>query len=96
MRDATNRAVHAAGIGLSYRAQPRVAVGFDYTYGVQLDLNPALYQITALRSHVGDAWIDWMLGGHFGARPLYRFEVRSTDAATIGIHTFELAAYWRW
>jgi tetratricopeptide (TPR) repeat protein len=90
------RAVHSFGAGLTLRRGPRLAIGFDYAYGAQVDLVPEIFRITDVRAHVIDAWLDALVTRGLGVRPMYRFETRATDAFRYQVHAFEVAAYTRW
>ncbi len=88
--------VHAGGVGVTVRRSSRVALGFDYAYGAELDATAELYRVTTVRAHVFDGWLDWLVARSFGLRPSYRFEARSTGAVDYQVHAFELALYTRW
>ncbi len=87
----------ALGPAASWDATSRLTVGAWYTYGVELDQNPALFQLLEFRSHQVGGFADVLLNRFQGLRPLVqlsRREAASGDA--IWIASFELGAYLRW
>lgn len=44
--------VHSAGARVGWRPTPRLSLGLDYTYGVQLERNPTATELLDLRSHI--------------------------------------------
>lgn len=44
--------VHSVGARVAWRPDSRLALGLDYTYGVQLERNPSAIELLELRSHI--------------------------------------------
>lgn len=90
--------VHSVGTRLRWRSLPKLDLGLEYVYGVQLDQSPALFQFLQLRSHIGSVFANWLISRSYGVRPLYRFERRANENQTnvVPIHTLESSFYFRW
>jgi hypothetical protein len=80
-----------------YRLHPRLDTFLEYIYGAQLDMVPSIYQLVALRSHVGIVGADLLAFRNFGLRASYKLEFRTNPYnLTIPIHTPEIGLYTRW
>ncbi len=81
-----------------WRASRRLTMGLAYTYGTQVDKNPAFFQLIDLRSHIGTSYADYLFSRTFGVRPTFGAELRynATRGQTLLIYTYELSSYVRW
>ena len=98
--DSDARTTPAAAVGgvLAWNAREGLELDATYTYGAELDANPALTALDTYRSHVASAYADWIVHARpvIGVRPLVAFEDRFGGSQTIQILSFELGAYLRW
>lgn len=58
--------VHSAGARVGWRPLPRLSLGVDYTYGVQLERNPTATELVDLRSHIVSLIALGLVTGSFG------------------------------
>lgn len=87
----------AYGGAVSVPVKDDLDVGAYYTYGVQLDQNPALFQILQFSSHAAGAWGDYKLTSRRGVKPLLGVERRTTqNDDVLWVTAFELSGYARW
>ncbi len=96
--DASTTPAAAVGGLVAWNARPDLELDVTYTYGAELDANPALTALDTYRSHVASAYADWTFHARpvFGLRPVVTFEDRFGGSATIQIVSFELGGYLRW
>jgi tetratricopeptide (TPR) repeat protein len=73
-------------------------IGMSYTYGPQLDQAPTQYTFLHIKSHVFNAYADWLVSRYWGISPLLGFEWRHAQngAPVALIYTAEVASYIRW
>jgi tetratricopeptide (TPR) repeat protein len=92
------RAVASINIWGLYRATPRLTLGLAYTYGTQVDKNPAFFQLIDIRSHIATSYADYLFSRTFGVRPTFGAELRynATRGQELLIYTYELSSYVRW
>lgn len=87
----------AAGFHLAWASTPKLGLGAWYTYGAELDRNPALFQLLSLRTHVLGAYGDFLLARDYGLRPSLGIARREApNGIAIWIPTAEVGAYLRW
>ncbi len=94
----------SGGLQLTWSATRRVDIGGWYTYGAQIDQNPALFQLLEYRTHVMGTFADILLHRYRGVRPLVAVERRQAVAAppegarapAVWIGSFEISGYVRW
>jgi tetratricopeptide (TPR) repeat protein len=89
--------VGAVGGLVTWHAAPRFDTGLSYTYGAELDQNPALVQLIAFKSHVISAYGDRILGRHGGVRLTLGIDRREAPGGdAIGVPSAEVSGYLRW
>lgn len=83
---------------VAWRARNNLEFGASYTYGVQLDQNPAIVQLLTLRSHIVAAYADWLIERTHGVRPSLGIERRDNESTGVSmwISTVEASFYVRW
>jgi tetratricopeptide (TPR) repeat protein len=88
----------AIGIQAAYVHSSRLEFAVGYTYGAELDQDPAVYQLLTIRQNAVHAYADYLFDRSFGMRPVVEFERReSTDSGAIAlVESVELGAYYRW
>lgn len=87
----------AVGASIAVPASRALEIGGWYTYGVQLDRNPALLTILAIESHSTGAFADVRIDPRKGLRPLVAVEQRNLPSGgSLWGAAFELGAYVRW
>ncbi len=88
----------ALGPAAAWDVTPRVTVGAWYTYGTELDQNPALFQLLAFRSHQVGTFGEVLFNRFQGVRPLVQVARREATSSGVSIWTisFELGAWLRW
>ncbi len=64
--DTTADYVHSVGARIGWRVDPRLTLGLDYTYGVQLERNPSATELLELRSHILSAFARYLITPSFG------------------------------
>jgi YaiO family outer membrane protein len=70
--------VHSAGLRVAWRPTPRLSLGVDYTYGVQLERNPTAAELLDLRSHIVSLLGMWLIKPSFGVDATLSVERRSS------------------
>jgi hypothetical protein len=90
--------VHSAGVRVGWRPDPRLSLGLDYTYGVQLDRNPTATDLLELRSHIVTLFARKLLDRSFGVDLAVSFERRSSRATapTVIGEVIEAGVFARW
>lgn len=87
----------AGGASVAVPLRREIEIGGWYTYGVQLDRNPALLTILPIESHSAGAFADLHVTPRAGLRPLVGAEHRSLPSgASLFGASLELGAYLRW
>lgn len=87
----------AVGASVAVPVRRELEVGGWYTYGVQLDRNPALLTILPIESHSAGAYGDVRIDPKKGLRPLVGIEYRNLPSGgSLWGASFELGAYVRW
>lgn len=70
--------VHSVGLRLGWRPDSRLALGADYTYGVQLERNPSAAELLELRSHIFTLLARRMIDRTFGVDLAVSLERRTS------------------
>lgn len=92
-----SQTVLSAGGRVAYAVRDEWNLGAEYVYGAQLDRNPALFQLTELRSHIATLFTDVRIRPDLGLRPLLAYEWRRWGAGNrIGVPSVGLDVYVRW
>ena len=96
--DTTIDHVHSAGLRVSWRPRPRLSLGVDYTYGVQLERNPTATELLDLRSHIVSALALLLLDRTFGVDAALSLERRTSLGAGPDVFgpAAEVGVFARW
>lgn len=94
--DTTVAVVHSVGARLGYRVRPRLALGLDYTYGVQLERNPTATELIDLRSHIVSLIAVVLVTPTFGLDGALSGEWRSSKGPDVFGPAIEVGAFVRW
>jgi YaiO family outer membrane protein len=70
--------VHSVGLRLGWRPDARLALGLDYTYGVQLERTPSASELLELRSHIFTVLARRLFDRSFGADLALTLERRTS------------------
>ena len=73
--------VHSAGARVAWRPHPRLSLGVDYTYGVQLERNPTANELIDIRSHIFSALAMFLIDPSFGVDVAASLEYRVSQTA---------------
>jgi hypothetical protein len=90
--------VHSAGIRIGWRPTAKLTLGFDYTYGVQLERNPSAIDLLQLRSHIFSVFARKMVSRSFGVDLSVSLERRASLGAgpTVLGEIGEAGVFTRW
>jgi tetratricopeptide (TPR) repeat protein len=73
--------VHSVGARVAWRPDSRLALGLDYTYGVQLERNPSATELLELRSHIFTVLARRLIDRSFGVDLALSLERRTSLGA---------------
>jgi YaiO family outer membrane protein len=88
--------VHSVGARIGYRVRPRLSVGLDYTYGVQLERNPTADELVNLRSHIVSLIGVMLFSESFGIDGALSLERRESKGPAVFGPAAEVGAFVRW